>query len=182
MKETFTIVSTGASLVEVDGDGPATDLPGGLAVADGVPTIAPVDLLTGFERFFRVDAGPSVTAKVNVSESPFGALLTVRRCETSAKSLVPTNGVIHRHVDAFDPAAFVPVAIREAARILWHLPVKDAVNVIVQATPFMVAAFNALSDGLAGAAPCPWSDVAEKSVGAVDVRGGDIVVVSFVVP
>src|SRR5258706_12746031 len=82
--ETFTILSTGAPLVEVDGTGPTTDRPGGLDVPDGVSTTAPVHLLTDFIRRWRVNAPLSVQATVSVTDSPFGVFVGARRCVTAA--------------------------------------------------------------------------------------------------
>ena len=86
MSETFTISSEGARLVEVDGSGPYSDRPGGVSVADGVPTIAPVHLLTEYVRRWRVDAVPSVQARVKVTDSPFGVFVGVRRCVASRRA------------------------------------------------------------------------------------------------
>jgi hypothetical protein len=76
--ETFTILSSGASLIEVKGQGPYANLLGGISVADGVPLTAPVSLL----RVWRVDAPPSIQATITITNTPFGlgALTQVRRC------------------------------------------------------------------------------------------------------
>jgi hypothetical protein len=81
----FTILSTRAPLVEVGGHGPTFDLPGGVTVADGAATSARVDLLDGFIRRWRVDAPVKVQTAVVVTDSPFGAFVTVRRCVNSMK-------------------------------------------------------------------------------------------------
>lgn len=79
---TFTILSNGAPLVEVTGDGPFTDPAGGLAVPNGVPTIGTVDLLNQPLRKWRVNAEPTTTATVSVPNTPddLGAFLQVYRC------------------------------------------------------------------------------------------------------
>jgi hypothetical protein len=79
MGNMFSILSTQAPLVEVVGDGPTTDLRGGLVVPDGCVTIAPADLLTRTIRRWRVDAPPSVKTSVVVTDSPFGAFVGLRR-------------------------------------------------------------------------------------------------------
>lgn len=80
--ETFTILSVGAPLVEVKGQGPYADLLGGVSVPDGVSTTAPVSLLNDPVRVWRVDAPANVQATVAITDTPFnlGALVQVRRC------------------------------------------------------------------------------------------------------
>ena len=78
---TFTIESTGAPLVEVSGSGPYTDRADGVGVGAGASKIAPVSLLGGAVRAWRVDAAPGVQTTVRVKQSPYGALLSLRRCE-----------------------------------------------------------------------------------------------------
>lgn len=77
----FTISAIGAPLVEVIGDGPYTDRAGGLSVPDGVPTSSTVDLLNEWVRRWRVDAPPTTQVAVALLDSPYGALVDVRRCE-----------------------------------------------------------------------------------------------------
>jgi hypothetical protein len=79
MNETFTILSEGGSLVEVDGSGPYTDRQDGVMVPDGLSTIAPIDLATESVRQFRIDAGIETEVHVSVTDSPFGASIAVRR-------------------------------------------------------------------------------------------------------
>lgn len=173
MKETFTIVSTGASLVEVTGRGPAVDLAGGLAVPDGLPTIGPVNLLDGFRRFWRVDGSPDVQAKISVTDSPFGALLGVRRCV----------GDLESHHSKVVPAADVVASLKDLGEHLWNAPVSEAFHAVFQLTPLFLAAMLAdLVDSATAPASCGWQDVIEKSTGSVTAHGGDILVVSFVVP
>jgi hypothetical protein len=76
----FTISSVGASLAEVIGDGPYSFLSGGVYVPNGTPTTAPVDLLNGWERRWRVIAPVTKQATVSITESPYGAFLQLRRC------------------------------------------------------------------------------------------------------
>jgi hypothetical protein len=87
MGNMFSILSTQAPLVEVVGDGPTTDLRGGLVIPDGCVTIAPADLLTRPIRCWRVDAPPSVKTSVVVTDSPFGAFVGLRRRIDSAPTL-----------------------------------------------------------------------------------------------
>ena len=77
--DTFTITSVGARLVEVEGNGPHKDLPDGLGVSDGVPTIAPVCAHHATVRRWRVAAPSSVTATVSVTSTPLLAFVGVRR-------------------------------------------------------------------------------------------------------
>ena len=79
MNQKFSILSTGAPLVEVNGNGPYVDHLSGLRIADASLKHAPVELLTHPVRRFRVDAPPSVRTIVAVTDSPFGASLRVRR-------------------------------------------------------------------------------------------------------
>jgi|SRR5581483_81014 len=152
--ETFTILASGAPLVEVQGDGPYSDLPGGLTVSDGVATTAPVHLLTDFVRKWRVDAAPTVQATVAVTDSPLGAYLSVRRC-------IPR-----------------PLPWR------WWCPLAAASWPRVQATlkrlsPSMLAVWNLYTDEIQ---TCQWRDVGSGSISQVSVRGGDVVVVAFESP
>jgi hypothetical protein len=175
MKETFTIVSTGGPLVEVTGRGPTLDLAGGLAVPDGVPTIGPVNLLEGFTRVWRVDGPPTVKAKIEVSDSPFGALLSVRRCVEEEEP--------HHNGKTFPavPPADVMASLKGLGEQLWNAPVREALHAVFQLAPVFLAALLAdLVDPMP--ASCEWRDVVEKSSEPVTARGGDLVVVTFVVP
>lgn len=173
MRETFTIVSTGAPLVEVSGDGPFVDLRDGLAVPDGVPTIGQVDLVDGFYRFWRVDAR-DVQAKVAITDSPFGALLDVRRRVERAAS----NGVSHRETETATERVGDLV---ELGQRLWNTLVRDAVHLLFQIAPLLFA--SVVSDLLDEAIEeSPWRDMITKSADPVTVNGGDIVVALFLVP
>src|SRR5207302_7896015 len=83
----FTILSTKAPLVEVRGDGPIADVPGGLSIPDGAATTAHVDLLNAPVRRWRVDAPSSVKTAVVITDSPFGAFVGVRRCAAGVRPL-----------------------------------------------------------------------------------------------
>jgi hypothetical protein len=153
MSQTFTILSTRAPLVEVDGDGPTIDRVGGLRIADGASTTAPVDLLNGFIRRFRVDAPPTTQTVVAVTESPFGAFVGVRRC-------VP-----------------VPPKKRSLFSVNRWPMVRDA---IMRIAPSIGALWHLFTDD--GAVPCRWEAVGNDDHDHVLARGGDLVVVAFVVP
>jgi hypothetical protein len=77
--DTFTIVSTGAHLVEVEGTGQHYDRPRGLSVANGVPTIAPACPCADPVRWWRVAAPPSVRTRVTVTSLPLLTFIGVRR-------------------------------------------------------------------------------------------------------
>lgn len=158
---TFTILSTNAALVEVSGDGPISDVPGGLAIADGAATKAPVDLLNAPVRRWRVDAPPTVQTAVVVTDSPYGAFVGVRRCSppparpqsltsqllAGINRIVVTNGRIRAALKRCAPSLLA----------LWYLFTDD-----VQ--------------------PCTWGDVGDGASNQALARGGDLVVVTFVSP
>jgi hypothetical protein len=151
---TFTILSNGASLVEVQGDGPYSDLPGGLAVPDGVPTIGPVDLLNGFIRKWRVDAPASVQATVAITDSPVGALVGLRRCIAPLRPLP----------------------------WWWFLAIDrwPRLCAVLQRRAPTIAALWYLCTDWTG--PCDWKDVGDNNGMQVTAQGGDVVVVTFVSP
>jgi hypothetical protein len=174
--ETFTILSVGASLVEVDGSGPTTDRPSGLDVPDGVPVTAPVHLLTEFVRRFRVDAAPSVQATVTITDSPFGVFVGVRRCVPLARKapwwrfLAVTRwprmrGAIKR--------------VSPSLLALWYVLTDEA----PPAAPSTTNGARA-HDALAPTAKlCAWQDVGGDDItNQVTAHGGDLVVVTFVTP
>jgi hypothetical protein len=156
MSRTFTILSTNAPLVEVDGDGPTVDRPGGLTVVDGVATTAPVALLNGFIRRFRVDAPSTTKTIVVVTESPFGAFVGLRRCVPT-----PTKkraGIFS--VDRWPRVRRAMMRVAPTVGAIWHLLTAD-----VLASP-----------------SCTWKDIGDDVHDTVIARGGDLVVVTFVVP
>jgi hypothetical protein len=150
--ETFTILSVGAPLVEVGGDGPTTDWPGGVSVPDGAPTTAPVSLLNEWVRRWRVDAPSNVQANVSITDSPFGALVGIRRCVST----------------------FRPLKLWDVARWpWWEVQLK-------RFTPSLVALWNLYSAPVPAA--CTWKDIGDNNGMQVTARGGDLVVVTFVSP
>lgn len=153
----FTILSLGAPLVEVDGSGPTTDRPGGLAVADGVPTTDHVDLLAGFERTWRVDAPPAITAAVSVTDSPYGVFVTARRCSSPPR----------RHWWRTFSVSRWP---RLRAWLKRHAPTLLALWYLYcdEEEPVPAA--------------CTWKDLGIGDTNHVTVHGGDLVVVTFVAP
>jgi hypothetical protein len=160
MSQTFTIVSSHAPLVEVDSagpsvsEGPFVDRTGGLAVVPGVLTTAPVSLLNGFIRRFRVDASRSTNTMVAVTESPHGALVGLTRC--------------------------VPVATMERNTIFsvkrWPRLYRGAMRV----APGLAAHWH-LRTNLSWA-PCRWEAVSDGISDHVVAQGDDVVIVLFVVP
>lgn len=150
---TFTILSTRAPLVEVDGDGPYYMVPGGVAVADGARTTARLDLSMKPVRKFRVETAQTNRTAVIVTDSPFGAFAHVRRCvepeqphnwwQTFAAPRWPrVSGFLQRHA--------------RTLLALWFLLTDD------------------------GGEACRWQDIGEANTNQVLARGGDVVVVSFI--
>ena len=150
--ETFTIVSVGAPLVEIDGDGPTTDRTGGVGVPDGVPTTAPLHLLNEWVRRWRVDAPPTTQASVSITDSPFGAMVGVRRC------VAPPLKWWH------------PLAVDQWPRLR---------DLLRRHAPSLVALWYLYTDTTLS---CTWKDIGNNDATAVNVRGGDLVIVTFVVP
>jgi hypothetical protein len=151
---TFTILSTNAQLLEVSGDGPIADVPGGLTIPDGAATTAPVDLLNAPIRRWRVDAPRNAKTSINVSDSPFGAFVQIRRCEPAAP---PATWWSCLTVERWPRlSAFLK---RRAPSILqlWYLFEADV-------------------------RPCTWQDVGDGNTSQAEGRGGDLVVVTFVSP
>jgi hypothetical protein len=153
--ETFTILSVGAALVEVDGDGPTTDRLGGVAVPDGVATTAPVHLLTEWVRRWRVDAPPTTQATISITDSPFGALVGLRRC------VAPFRPLPWWRFLAIDRWPWLRDLLRKRASSL-------------------AAIWTLYTDS--SPAPCNWQDVGNNAGMQVVARGGDLVVVTFVTP
>ncbi|HEY2743980.1 MAG TPA: hypothetical protein VGL86_05140 [Polyangia bacterium] len=148
----FTILSTRAPLIEVDGDGPYYMLPAGVAIADGARTTVRLDLAATSIRKFRVDAPPTVSTAVMVGDSPFGAFAHIRRCVQpkrpnkwrrllAAPSWPRVTRFLQRH--------------GRTALALWFLFTDD-----VEA--------------------CRWQNLENAGTDQVLARGGDIVVVSFI--
>jgi hypothetical protein len=151
--QSFTILSTRAPLVEVDGDGPYYLLPGGVAVADGARTTARLDLAAKTIRKFRVETAQTMRTAVIVTDSPFGAFAHVRRC-----------------VDPEQPRKWW----RPLAAGRW-----PSLTGFLQRHARSVLAFWFLLTDDGGDA-CRWQDIGDASTNQVLARGGDVVVVSFV--
>jgi hypothetical protein len=112
-----------------------------------------------------------------VTDSPFGALLGVRRCVEASQS----NG--HSKPITAAPPADVMATLKDFGEHLWNAPVREALHAVFQLTPLFLASLLAdLVDPGTLPAACSWQDVTEKSSVPVTAQGGDIVVVSFVVP
>lgn len=75
----YEIAATGARFVEVIGDGPYTDKPGGVTVDDGQVLTAPCDIKTDYLRKFRADAPTTVTDARVAFDPPITLRLSVRR-------------------------------------------------------------------------------------------------------
>jgi hypothetical protein len=149
---TFTILSTKAPLVEVTGDGPSADIPGGVLISDGAATKVDADLLNAPIRRFRVDASSAVQTSVVVTDSPFGAFLQTRRCVAGR---LPWW--------SFMAAERWP---RLRAKLKRH-------------GEWLVALWYLLTDY---AQPCTWTNIGEGDSAQTQARGGDIVVVTLVSP
>ena len=151
---TFTLLSTNAALVEVSGDGPISDVPGGLTIPDGAATTARVDLLNAPVRRWRVDAPAAVKSAIVVTDSPYAAFVGVRRC-----------------VAPVEPAKWWRFLAVE--RWPWLRAV------LKRRAPSMLALWSLFTDD---AQPCAWRDVNDGGSNQAQARGGDLVVVSFVSP
>lgn len=148
----FTILSTRAPLIEVDGDGPYYMLPGGVAVPDAARTSARLDLGARSVRKFRVDAPATTSTAVIVSDSPFGAVAHIRRC------VEPKRPNKWRRALAAPTWPRVTRFLQRHARTalaLWFLLTDD-----VEA--------------------CRWQSVGDTEANEVLARGGDVVIVSFI--
>lgn len=75
----YEIAAHHARFVEVIGDGPYTDKPGGVVVEDGQAVTAPCDIKTDFLRKFRADAPTAVTDAHVAFDPPITLRLSVRR-------------------------------------------------------------------------------------------------------
>jgi hypothetical protein len=172
---TFTILSVGAPLVEVDGDGPANDVAGGLHVPDGVPVKAAVDLVNAPVRRFRVDAAPAIHTTVAITDAPMslGALLRVRRCVP----LVQPSPWWRFYAVARWPRLRA-VLKRHAPNLLalWYLLTDDDPPAAPSATNGARAHKPFSPVKLA----CSWRDVGHEESSFVEAHGGDLVVVNFV--
>lgn len=150
----FTILSTRAPLVEVDGDGPYYMLPGGVAVPDAARTTAALDLAARPIRKFRVETAQTIRTAVIVTDSPFGAFAHVRRC-----------------VDPEQPTKW------------WHTfaaPRRPRVTGFLQRhARSVLALWFLLTDD--GGEACRWRDIGDATTNQVLARGGDVVIVSFVI-
>ena len=149
---TFTILSTRAPLVEVDGDGPYYLSPGGVAVADGARTTARVDLASKPIRKFRVETAETMRTAVIVTDSPSGAFVHVRRC------------VEPEPVKTW----WQPFAARRWPRLTGFLQ-RHARSVL--ALWFLLTDENDA---------CRWQDVGDATSNQALARGGDVVVISFI--
>jgi hypothetical protein len=76
---TFTILSPKAPLIEVTGEGPIRDTPGGMVVPDGAATTVRIDLQRTSSVRWRVDASTTERTAIVVTDSPYGAFVSVRR-------------------------------------------------------------------------------------------------------
>jgi hypothetical protein len=149
----FTILSTRAPLIEVEGgDGPYYMLPGGVRVADGARTKAPLDLATIPVRLFRVEAPKTVRTAVIVTDSPFGAFAHVRRCVEPEQTKTWWR-------------AFAAPRWPRVRRVL------------KRRAPSLLALWYLFTDNVQG---CRWQDVGDANTNQVLARGGDVVVVSFI--
>jgi hypothetical protein len=175
-KTTFTILSTGAPLVEVDGDGPTTDRLGGLNVLAGVPVTVPIDLHNGRVRRWRVDAAPGVEATVAITGLPssLGCLVQVRRCVPFASPPWWHFFTVTRW------PSLCAVLKRRAPSLLalWYLFTDEDPPAAPSATngarahqPF--ASISSLRFST-------WQNVDDDGADRADVHGGDLVVVTLV--
>jgi hypothetical protein len=117
--QTFTILSTNAPLVEVNGDGPIADVQGGLAIPDGAATTA---RLSAPIRRWRVDAPPVAQTAVVVTDSPYGAFVGVRRCVSSAAAPKWWRALA---ADRWPRLRAVLKRCAPSALALWHLFTDD---------------------------------------------------------
>jgi hypothetical protein len=148
----FTILSTRAPLIEVDGDGPYYMLPGGVTVPDAARTTVRLDLDARPVRKFRVDAPPTLSTAVLVGDSQFGASAHVRRC------VEPKRPNKWRHALAAPSWPRVTRFLQRHGRTvlaLWFLLTDD-----VEA--------------------CRWENIENAGTDQVLARGGDVVVIAFV--
>jgi hypothetical protein len=148
----FTILSTRAPLIEVDGAGPYYMLPGGVAVADGARTTASLDLRTKSVRKFRVEAPQTMRTAVIVAESPYGAFARVRRC------------IEPERLNKW----WRPLAANRWPRFAGFLQ---------RHARTMLALWFLLTDE---SEACRWLNIDEAGTDQVLARGGDVVIVSFV--
>jgi hypothetical protein len=172
---TFTIQSIGAPLVEVDGTGPTTDRPEGLDVADGMPLIAPVHLLSEPVRRWRVDAPPAVQAKVSITDSPFGVFVGVRRCVPLA-----ARAPWWRFLSvARWPRLRAALKDRMPSVVaLWYLLTDED----PPGAPSATNGARSREPFAATAKLCAWRDVGDDLTNEVTAYGGDLVIVTFVSP
>jgi hypothetical protein len=150
--KSFSILSTRAPLVEVDGDGPYYALPGGVRVADGARTTERVDVLSAPVRCFRVEAPESVTTAIIVSDSPYGAFVQLRRCVEPDKE-----------------------------KKWWHSLAAERwprfAGLLQRHARWLLAFWFLLTDD---AEVCHWRDLGDACTNQVLARGGDVVIVSFI--
>jgi len=147
----FTILSTRAPLIEVDGDGPYYMLPGGATVADGARTTVRLDLAVKSVRKFRVDAPTTVSTAVLVGDSPFGAFAHVRRC------------VEPKRHNPWRSALAAPTWPRVTRFLQRH-------------GRTVLAIWFLLTDDVEA---CRWQTIENAGTDQVLARGGDVIVVSF---
>jgi hypothetical protein len=172
---TFTILSVGARLVEVDGDGPTTDRPDGITVPEGVPTIAPLHLLTQPVLRWRVDAAPSVQAKVSITDSPYGVFVGVRRCVP----LAPAAPWLRFLAVTRWPRLRAALKRRAPSLLaLWYLLTDED----PPAAPSATNGERAREAFTPPAKLCEWRNVGDDETNEAVANGGDLVVVTFVTP
>ena len=123
-RQVFSILSTAAPLVEVVGDGPASDLCDGLTVPDGTVTIAPVQLRDRSVRRWRVDADPTVRTSIVVTDSPYGAFVGVRRFADFQETLGVAPSVLSARLRLFTDLGVLEAADDAAgeSRGYWLTP------------------------------------------------------------
>lgn len=159
---TFTILSTNAALVEVSGDGPISDVPGGLAIPDGAATTAPVDLLNAPVRRWRVDAPPTVQTAVVVTDSPYGVFVGVRRCSPPPAKRSRQQSLATQVLMGINRIVVADGRLRAFFK---------------RRAPSLLALWYLFCDDVQ---PCTWGDVGDGASNQAQARGGDLVVVTFV--
>jgi len=149
--ENFTVASNGAALVEVEGDGPYSALAHGLVVPDGVPTIAPIDLASRSIRKWRLTAPASAQVHVSILDSPFGAVISLRRCVLPPD---PRRWWSPLTVDRWSRSRAFLKRFASPLVALWTLYTDES-------------------------RPCDWQDITTNGSSYVAALGGDVITVSF---
>jgi hypothetical protein len=175
MSDKFSILSTHAPLVEVAGDGPTTDVAGGLAISSGALTTGRVDLLNGPVRRWRVDAPPSVQTRVSVTDSPYGVFVRLRRCVPLAR-----RAPWWRFLSVTRWPRLRARLQERAPNLLavWYLLTDEDPPAAPSATNGARAHPPFTVDGQL----CAWRDVGDDITSEVTAFGGDLVIVTFISP